>query len=108
LAKTGQEVEGIIKAYLSTLSELGVRAERALLYGSYARGLAREESDIDLIVVSEDFEGMNIRERLEVLGMSAARIMQPVQARGYTPQEIESGDKDPFLVEVLAHSKAAV
>ncbi|MBI4822910.1 MAG: nucleotidyltransferase domain-containing protein [Nitrospirae bacterium] len=98
-------MEGIIKQYILKLKELNVRVERVLLYGSYAKGQAKEDSDIDLIIVSRDFERMNIRERLEVLGIAGARIMQPIQAKGYTPQEMES--KNPFLIEILEHSRVA-
>jgi len=107
VVKTGQEIAGIIKRYISKLREMNIRVEHAMLYGSYAKGQAREDSDIDLIIVSRDFEGMNIRERLEILGIASARIMQPIQAKGYTPQEMESKEKDAFLVEVLEHSKIA-
>jgi hypothetical protein len=107
LVKTGQQIEEIIKQYTSKLIDLGIGVERVILFGSYAKGHPREDSDIDLIVVSEDFESMNIRERLEVLGIASARIMQPIQAKGYTLQEMESKDKDSFLTEVLAHSKIA-
>lgn len=107
MVKTGQEIEGIIREYISKLFSLGIGVERVILFGSYAKGLAREDSDIDLIVVSKDFERMNLRERLEVLGMASARIMQPIQAKGYTPQEMASEEKDSFLLEILEHSKIA-
>ena len=107
MVKTGQEIEGIIKQYTAKLMELGIRVERVILFGSYANGHPREDSDIDLIVVSKDFERMNIREKLEILGIASARIMQPIQAKGYTPQEIESKEKDLFLSEVLEHLKIA-
>ncbi len=105
--KTGQKVERIIKRYIEALKMLGVKPERVILYGSYAQGRAREDSDIDLIVVSKDFEGKNLRERLEILGIAAVHIMQPVQAQGYTPEEIDSDDKSSFIKEVLKYGKIA-
>ena len=103
--KTEQQIEEIIKQYTSKLLDLGVGVVRVILFGSYAKGHPREDSDIDLIVVSKDFEKMNIRERLEILGIASARIIQPIQAKGYTPYEMESKDKDSFLTEVLEQSK---
>ncbi len=105
--KTGQKVKRIIKTYIDALVMLGVKPERVILYGSYAQGQAREDSDIDLIVVSKDFEGKNLRERLEILGIAAVRIMQPVQAQGYTPAEIDSDEKSSFVKEVLKYGKIA-
>lgn len=107
MVKTGQQIEEIIKQFKSKLLDLGVVVDRVMLFGSYAKGTPREDSDIDLLVISRDFEGMNLRERLEVLGMASARIMQPIQAKGYTVKEIESKEKDPFLIEVLEHSRIA-
>lgn len=107
MVKTGQQIEEIIKQYTAKLIDLGIEVERVILFGSYAKGHPREDSDIDLIVVSKDFESMNIRERLEILGVASARIMQPIQAKGYTLQEMESKEKDSFLTEVLEHSKFA-
>jgi hypothetical protein len=60
-----------------------------------------------LIIISSDFEGKNIRERLELLGIASARIMEPVQALGLTPEEIDSHDKSSFIKEVLEYGKAA-
>ena len=60
----------------------------------------REGSDIDLIVISEDFKGMNIRERLEILGLASGRIFEPIEALGYTPEEIKN-KKESFLEEIL-------
>ena len=105
MVKTGQQIEEIIKQYTSKLVDLGIGVVRVILFGSYAKGHPREDSDIDLIVVSKDFERMNIRERLEILGVASARIMQPIQAKGYTPQEMESKEKDLFLSEIIEQSK---
>jgi predicted nucleotidyltransferase len=107
MAKTAQELAGIIDQYKSVLSTLGIRADRVILYGSYAQGKAREDSDIDLIVISPDFEGKDIRQRLEILGVASARIMEPVQSMGVTPAEIESDETSFFIKEVLQYGKAA-
>ncbi len=100
--KTRPEIKEIINRYKAVLSILGVNAESALLYGSYAKGNPHEDSDIDLVVVSRDFRKMNLRKRLEVLGIAAARIMQPIEAKGYTPEEIGKSEPASFLREVLA------
>ena len=80
---------------------MGVRCEKVYLYGSHARGTAREGSDIDLIVISEDWTRMTHRERLEMLGVAAARILEPIQAQGFTPEEIAQTGIWSFLETVL-------
>jgi len=106
MVKTRQQVEGVITRFVEKLKELGVTPATVMLYGSYSRGTAGEDSDIDLIVVSRDFEGMNLLQRLEVLGVAAARILEPVQAKGYTPEEFEAAE-EPFLREIIKHAKVA-
>ena len=46
----------VIRNYLQAVNEAGLQTERAILYGSWARDEAREESDIDLIVISPEFD----------------------------------------------------
>lgn len=101
MPKTGPEFKKIIEEYRKTLKTLGVKAERIILYGSYALGSQGEDSDIDILLISKDFQNLNLRERLEVLGIAAARIMEPIEARGYTPQEIERAQEASFLREIL-------
>ncbi len=84
---------------------MGIRAARVLLYGSQAAGTAEDGSDIDLIVISRDWGSTTHRERLELLGIAAARIMEPVQARGFTPDEIEGHELLPFWEQVI-HEQA--
>lgn len=107
MAKARQEIDAIIRRFCASLATLGIRTARAYLFGSYALGTARDDSDIDLIIVSDDFEGKNIRERLEALGTAAALIMQPVQAHGYTTAEIDADEKSALLKEALSHAQIA-
>lgn len=101
MPETGPEVKKIIEEYRRVLKTLGVESERIILYGSFAKGTQREDSDIDVLLISKDFENLNLRERLEVLGIAAARIRKPIEARGYTPQEIEKAQDASLLREIL-------
>lgn len=99
--KTRPQIKEIVEEYKQALSVLGINVERVILYGSYALGNEREDSDIDLVIISRDFLKMNLRERLEVLGIAAARIMQPIEARGYAPEEVGAVLSSSFLKEIL-------
>ena len=107
MVKTRREIDEIISTYKKALKILGINAEKVILYGSYASGRAGEGSDIDLIVVSSDFANKNVRERLELLGIASARIMEPIQAQGYTPDELDAKDRSSFIREVLEYGKVA-
>jgi uncharacterized protein len=52
-----QTVSTAIRRYLRVLAAEGIHAKRAILYGSFARGEATEESDIDLVVIAPEFDG---------------------------------------------------
>lgn len=46
----------LVKKYLNELQKAGLQVNRAILYGSHVRGEAREDSDIDLLLVSPIFD----------------------------------------------------
>jgi hypothetical protein len=101
MAQTTPELEHIIRRFRRQLGKLGIHAEQVLLYGSQANGAAHEGSDIDLIVISNDWENLNPRERLELLGIAAARILEPIQAQGFTPAEISQRKIMPFWEHII-------
>ena len=101
MLKAEPGVKTIIEEYTQSLKKLGVNTERVILYGSFAKGQERLDSDIDVIVVSKDFQRMNLRERSEVLGIAAVRIMRPIEAKGYTSEEIKEASQASFLKEIL-------
>lgn len=108
MVKATPELKRIIERYRQQLTELGIRPARILLYGSQAAGTAREGSDVDLIVISSDWEKYNHRQRLELLGVAAARILEPVQAQGFTPDEIKAETVTSFWEQVINEQSIVV
>jgi predicted nucleotidyltransferase len=108
MAKGTPELKRIIKRYRAQLQKMGIRPARVLLYGSQATGTAREGSDIDLIVISADWEKYNNRQRLELLGIASARILEPIQAQGFTPGEIKSKKVMPFWEQIIKEQAIAI
>lgn len=95
------ELAAITDQFRRELEKMGIRSQEMLLYGSQRWGTAEEGSDIDLIVVSSDWAAYNRRERLELLGVAAARLLQPIQAQGYTPEEISKRELGWLWQEIL-------
>ena len=95
------QIANIIEQYKRELKKLNINPEKIILFGSYAEDTQREGSDIDLIVISDDFQPLNVRERLELLGLAAGKIMEPIEALGYTDEELEVEPKGSFLWNVL-------
>ncbi len=86
-----------INGFQQALKKRNIYAERIILFGSCCRGDFSEGSDIDLIVLSEDFDKMSYWERIEVLTDAITDVYEPIEALAVTPQEWEKGDS--FLVE---------
>ncbi len=82
----------IIRRFHEALGNHGIRASKIILYGSFARGDSREGSDIDLVVVSDDFAGKSHWERIEVLSDAIYDLWKPIEAVAMTPEEWEKGD----------------
>ena len=108
MAKATPELKQIVQRYRIQLMKMGIQPEQILLYGSQAMGTAREGSDIDLIVISDDWGKYNRRERLELLGIASARILEPIQAQGFTRGEIKSKQIMPFWEKVIEQQAVAV
>ena len=102
------ELKQIVKRYRAQLEKMGIRPARILLYGSQAAGTAREGSDIDLIIISGDWKKYNHRQRLELLGIASARILEPVQAQGFTPSEIRMKKVMPLWEQIIKEQAVPV
>ena len=51
-----REAARLVKKYLHCVQEAGIPVTQGIVYGSYARGEQRRESDIDLLVISPLFD----------------------------------------------------
>jgi predicted nucleotidyltransferase len=56
----------MMRGYTRSLSR-EIRVQRVILSGSWAQGYYLDDSDIELIVLSNDFEGVPFEDRLAVL-----------------------------------------
>lgn len=108
MAQTTPELKRIINRYKNELEKMGIRTEKVLLYGSQASGIDREGSDIDLFVISPDWVVYSQRERLEMLGVAAARILEPIQAQGFTPDEVANKKITSFWQHVMVEQAITV
>lgn len=108
MAQTTSKLEMIIRRFRTELEKMDIHCDQVLVFGSQATGTAEEGSDIDLFVVSSDWARYNDRERFEMLGVAAARILEPIQARGVTPEEIATHRLTPFWEQVLKEQAVVV
>ena len=60
-------IVGVIQNYLAAVRHAGIRVSRAILYGSYARGDARPDSDVDILVIAPEFDDPYSKNRVDLL-----------------------------------------
>jgi predicted nucleotidyltransferase len=70
-----------IQQYLAELPSVGIHAQRAVLFGSFARGQGGNFSDIDLVVIAPEFDGkreIELIKRLWRTTMLADNRIEPI------------------------------
>ena len=91
----------IVSLFRRALEAKGLRINKLILFGSYAAGTYREGSDIDIVVISEDFTGKNYWERIDILSDAIYEVFEPIEAIALTPEEWKEGRSD-----VVEYSKS--
>ncbi|MFH1561533.1 MAG: nucleotidyltransferase domain-containing protein [Patescibacteria group bacterium] len=83
----------IVKAqkFVDKVRESGVPVSTALVYGSWAKGKANKDSDIDVCVVSPHFGKDYVEEivRLRKISLTVDSRIEPIS---FSPQDL----KDPY------------
>ncbi len=92
-----KKIVEIIKRFKAALERRGITTARIVLYGSHCAGSAREYSDIDVVVVSDDFARMGLYDRLCVLGQAVADVFEPIEPLPYTVAEYEAMGPGTFI-----------
>lgn len=104
---TSRPVDDVVEQFLAEKLDI-IKQEFAplqiILFGSRAEGRATEESDIDIILISDRFEGIRWPNRM---GQFLNRVHPHVHvdALCYTPDEFENMLKAPmpFARDAVAH-----
>ncbi|MEK7849606.1 MAG: nucleotidyltransferase domain-containing protein [Candidatus Omnitrophota bacterium] len=104
MAKTNK-INKLTGSIVESLKRHGIPVKYLILYGSYAHGTQKHDSDIDLAVVSSVFTGKSIVKRQELLGEALYDLGEPVEALGYSPQEYCRPPALSFLSEILSTGK---
>jgi uncharacterized protein len=71
-----EEVIDKIRRYCLLLNDAGIRVEKAFLYGSWARKEGTKESDIDVMIISPDFDNQDM-----MLKAKAWRLTESIDLR---------------------------
>ncbi|MBI3322731.1 MAG: nucleotidyltransferase domain-containing protein [Candidatus Omnitrophica bacterium] len=92
--------EGALKALLEKLPEIKL----ALLYGSFAKGAERRDSDVDLLIVGKPAAEEKLISRLAPI---EKKLQREINYKFYSEREFrrKRAKDDPFLEEILTDKK---
>ncbi len=86
------EVIKITNQFQKAIEARGINPFKIILYGSYASGSDKPGSDIDLVIISDDFTGKDYWERIEILAAAIYEIFAPIEAVPLTQKEWENDE----------------
>jgi predicted nucleotidyltransferase len=98
MAESKDAIRRIIRTYIGVIAKNNINVEKVYLFGSYARGTAVDDSDIDIAIVSDDFSGDRFADRRRVVPLRRKidRRLEPIP---YRPENFK--ENDPLVVEIL-------
>lgn len=81
----------MIQFFLDDLIRSGITFDRVILFGSCATGYASDQSDIDIAIVSPQFQGLDLSARFHLLGRHIIHVVKtyhmPIDVIPLTPEE---------------------
>jgi len=100
VALSANKLDEIVKGFIGKLAD-EIPVEEVILFGSYARGNAKEYSDIDLAIISDWFRGRSHMENMQYLSRFAASHNSLIEALPFTCEEYKKLDKRTFLASIV-------
>ena len=95
--------DGAIQSFCDELAGI-YHPDRIVLFGSYAGGQAREDSDVDLLVVMTH-AGRAARLAGEMVSRLKPAFSVDLLVRDPSAIEARVKLEDPFILDILAHGK---
>lgn len=97
--KTYKTIKEVATEFAKELQKK-IKVERIILFGSFAKGKAKKDSDLDLLIISRSFEKMNPWQRIDVLAKARKNYEFPMDYFGITPKEYEKASPLTILGEI--------
>lgn len=94
---TKENIDSIIHSFLDSIKN-EIRIDKVFLFGSYARGTSSKYSDIDLAIVSRDFEGVRFFDRKRLIKY-IVKVNTDIQLHPFKLEDFTTDD--PFVEEII-------
>ena len=85
-------IREIILDYIAEVQDAGINVACVLLFGSHARGEGGPDSDIDILVVSPEFESPDAEQKINLLWELRAKTDSRIEPVPIGLNAWESGD----------------
>jgi poly(A) polymerase Pap1 len=92
-----ESVVKVVKKYLRNLVDQGIAVEQGIIFGSYAKGTTHTRSDIDLLVVSPQFDNQPKRQDINLLWHTAARTDSRIEPIAVGQRQFEEDDSSAVI-----------
>ena len=86
-SKIPSNIMNTIIEFIDLLKEENIIVEKVILFGSYAKGTYREDSDIDLAIVSPNFKEEDCIENMTLLLCKANILKADIQTIPFSVEE---------------------
>jgi uncharacterized protein len=90
MASSKSSIINLIKEYILRLKENNISVEKVLLFGSIMKGTSREDSDIDIAVISSSFNGDRYSDRRLIVPLRRG-IDSRIDPIPFTPEDYAEG-----------------
>ena len=91
-----------VRRYLDELKKHGVYIEKVYLYGSYAKGNYHKDSDIDIVIISNDFSGIRFYDYKRIVPFRR-KIDVRIEPMPFRPEDFT--DSDQLAIEIMRTGK---
>jgi predicted nucleotidyltransferase len=92
-----ESIVKVVRRYLQALVEQGIPVYQGVVFGSQARGHTHAWSDIDLLVVSPQFDDERRREDVNLLWRTAARVDTRIEPIAVGQRQFEEDDSSAII-----------
>lgn len=92
-----EEIKVIVDKFINILKQ-EMNIDKVYLFGSYAKGDYNDDSDIDIAVISNDFDGDVIEDTMKLMRLRR-RVDNRIEPHPYKINEFNNNN--PFTEEII-------
>lgn len=98
MAETKPYIVELVNKLIIEAKKFNINILKVFLFGSQANGTAHDWSDIDLAVVSDDFQGMRFYDNEKIM-RAKLNTSYDLEIHPFRPEDFT--DDNPFVLEIL-------